>query len=152
MVPSLIFGVVGVGLALGARYIRESQPVAAPPAPMVSAAPLVPVAAPVSSSEPVVEDAPSTAVDQAPQEFPLTEAEQKKVGKDEGVLEVVAGRRHEVWVDGKKIGRGVVKVVLAADGSTYEVTVKMKDEERVRTVTVKKGMRVRLRVAPPWSR
>jgi hypothetical protein len=83
--------------------------------------------------------------------LPLAEGDQ--VGPGEGLLEVVAGRNDEIYVNGQLIGKGpVVKVALKAVPDPYEVRVKLRGEERVRYAVVKESKRVRMRVAPPWSR
>ena len=86
-------------------------------------------------------------------ELPLSEEDIAKLGDGQGMLEVVAGRDSEVLIDGKVVGKGpVVKVPLDAKKDVYEVRVKLSGEERVRYVNVLEGKRLRLRVAPPWSR
>ncbi|MCA9617485.1 MAG: hypothetical protein KC731_00595, partial [Myxococcales bacterium] len=167
-VMPLVFGVLGVGLAVGARWYREQQPYA-PPAPVP--APLPTTTAPpqmeatpeaVEPARPRAEESPDEEPEQdeprdlAPAEtieLPLTKTEIAKLDAGQGLLEIVAGQKNKILVGGKKVGRGpVVKVPLAARPDPYEVRVQMKGEERVRYVIVKEGVRVRLRVAPPWSR
>jgi hypothetical protein len=88
-----------------------------------------------------------------PIELPLTDDEAAALKTGQGLAEIVAGRDHEVSVDGKVVGRGpVVKVALDARQEPYEVRVKMEGEERVRYLTMQPAKRLRLRVAPPWSR
>ena len=83
----------------------------------------------------------------------MSKKEAAKLKKGHALLEVVAGRGHTVFVDGKRVGQGpVVKVPVKATAQPHEVRVKMKGEERVRYVVVKPMTRLRLRVAPPWSR
>lgn len=154
-----VFGLVGIGLAVGARYMREQQP-PPPPAPVVAPveAPAEgpgaePPAAEAEAREAPEAEAPEPAVNDKPVELPLTDEEAKKLRKGEGMLEVVAGQNDVVFVDGKKRGSGpVVKVPLAAKDDVYEVRVKKRNEERVDYVVVKAGVRTRLRMAPPWSR
>jgi DNA-binding response OmpR family regulator len=160
----MAFGAIGVSLAVGARWYREQQPYSATPPPAQLQAPLPPV--PTAAAPPV--QAP-TQTDQAPEdeagqeqgapepdpaiELPLTKEEIAKLKDGQGVLEVVAGRKNQVFVEGRKVGRGpVVTLPLEARDEPYEVRVKMEGEERVRYVVVKKGVRRRVRVAPPWSR
>jgi hypothetical protein len=69
------------------------------------------------------------------------------------MLEVVAGTKDTIFVDGRLIGEGPTqKLPLAPRREPYEIRVKLRGEERVRFVTVKQGRLARLRVAPPWSR
>jgi DNA-binding response OmpR family regulator len=160
----LIFGVVGIGLAVGARWIREHQPVTPPPAP----APPTPVPAPtptVASEEsapepqgaaedfePPKED-DKEAPGEEPVELPVSKKDKSALKANEGLLEVVVGRNDKVFVDGKLAGTGpVVKAVVAATPEPHEVRVKLRGEERVRYVVVPAGKRMRVRVAPPWSR
>ena len=83
--------------------------------------------------------------------LPLTQDDE--VGKGEGMLEVVAGKNDKIYVNGQLMGKGpVVKVTLKAVPDPYEVRVKLRGEERVRYAVVKEGKRIKLRVAPPWSR
>lgn len=159
-VVPLIFGVIGVALAIGARWYREQQPypMPAPPAQLPAPMPPVPTVTtptqtdqvPPAPDETEEEDAgePDPAI-----ELPLTKEEIAKLKDGQGVLEVVAGRKNTVRVEGKKVGRGpVVTLPLEARDEPYEVRVEMKGEERVRYIVVKKGVRMRVRVAPPWSR
>jgi DNA-binding response OmpR family regulator len=152
-----VFGVLGIGLAVGARYMREHQPPPALPVPITApadAAPIIagPADAPAAAI-PTKAEEDSPPVENQPVEMPLTDEEAKKLRKGEGLLEVVVGQNDVVFVDGKKRGSGpVVKVPLAPKDDVYEVRVKMRDEERVNYVLVKAGVRTRLRVAPPWSR
>jgi len=84
-------------------------------------------------------------------EYALNKGEE--VGKGEGVLEVVAGKNDEIYVNGQLIGKGpMVKATLKAVADPYEIRVKLRGEERVRYAVVKEAKRVRLRVAPPWAR
>ncbi len=156
----LLFGLAGVGLAIGARYMRENQPYEPQPAPLVITPQVADEAAAAEAEGPPrAPEAPgaeaddvSAAYDQ-PVELPLSKSEAAKLAKDQGLLEVVAGRGHEVFVDGKSVGRGpVVKVPVKATAQPHEVRVKLKGEERVRYVVMKPNTRLRLRLAPPWSR
>jgi DNA-binding response OmpR family regulator len=156
-VVPLAFGVVGVALAIGARWYREHQPTTAPPPPAHQAAPLPPAAAPPGPLAPNTE-APSApaeraSVPQLPEELPLSDADKNALQEGQGLLEVVAGRNDKVFVDGKLIGKGpVVKVPLQAGPQPHEIRVKLRGEERVRYATLKAGVRTRIRIAPPWSR
>lgn len=153
----LVFGLLGVGLAIGARYMRERQPLVPQPAPLVitpqvdeQADPQGPIGAPPAMNEP---EAEPPAPNEQPVELPLSKKEAAKLQKDEGLLEIVAGRGHEISVDGKAVGKGpVVKVPVKATAQPHEVRVKMKGEERVQYVVIKPHTRLRLRIAPPWSR
>jgi len=69
------------------------------------------------------------------------------------LLEIVAGRKDKIYVDGRLLGRGPLrKLRLKADGKTHEIRVKLRGEERVRYVVMKPAVRLRIRIAPPWSR
>ena len=161
LVP-MVFGTLGIALAIGARWYREQQPYPMPPPPAQVPAPLPPpvgpaptAAAPTAPAPSEASDSPGDPEDDTDQavELPLTKDEIAKLEDGQGILEVVAGRKNRVRVDGKEVGRGpVVKVPLQAREEPYEVRVEMKGEERVRYVVVKEGVRMRLRVAPPWSR
>ncbi len=148
----LLFGVVGVCMAIGARWMRDSAPVPAPTLPATDEAapapqePIEKASAPDSSQV----DTPPAA---RPQIFDLTPKERASLRTGQGLLEVVAGRRHKIAVDGKEIGVGPVqKVALDAREKTYEINVTMLGEQRVRYVRVTMDKRTRIRVAPPWSR
>ena len=149
-----MFGVVGISLAVGARWMRE-QPSESPQAPaeqptLPAQAPApTPVVAPAPEPEQSTEAKPHDG--DLPRELPLGEGDE--VGEGEGMLEVVAGKSDKIYVNGKLIGKGpVVKVTLKAVPDPYEVRVKLRGEERVRYAVVKEGKRIKLRVAPPWSR
>lgn len=152
----IVFGVVGIALALGARWMREhrSAPEPAAPTPPAQQA-AVPAQTPIAAAPNAQPSAPSEAStpsrSDAPQELPLTKDD--AVGPGEGMLEVVAGKSDKIYVNGKLIGQGPVqKVTLKAVPDPYEVRVKMLGEERVRYAVVKEGKRIKLRVAPPWKR
>ncbi len=159
----LAFGVLGISLAVGARWLRDERrggepaapPHALPPAAVVPAVPPTAVAPP-AAQVPNALPAPAPSAEPArdaelPAEFPLTEDDQ--VGKGEGLLEIVAGRNDQIYVNGQLVGKGpMVKMALKAVPTPYEVRVKLRGEERVRYAVVKEGKRIRLRVSPPWSR
>ncbi len=153
----LVFGIVGVGLAIGARYMREREPLDPPPPMIITPQLDEPGAAEVPAGLPPPQ-APATpkeavAPGEQPVELPLSKKEAAKLKKGQGLLEVVAGRGHKIFVDGVDVGRGpVVKVPVKATAQPHEIRVKMKGEERVRYVVVKPKTRLRIRVAPPWSR
>ncbi|MBW2522768.1 MAG: response regulator [Deltaproteobacteria bacterium] len=149
----LVFGLAGISLAVGARWMREQPPAPAPvpaeqpSAPVQAPAPPVPATPPEESEQ---EQAKPHDGD-LPRELPLAKGDE--VGEGEGMLEVVAGKSDKIYVNGKLIGKGpVVKVTLKAVPDPYEVRVKLRGEERVRYAVVKEGKRVRLRIAPPWTR
>ena len=158
LVP-LMFGVIGIALAIGARWYREHQPSPVtppqtqPPAAQpqqINGLPAPPT--PPSKLQSTDQLEPDAAKDK-PVELPLSDKDAAKLKKNEGLLEIVAGRDNEVSVDGTVAGMGpVVKVALAQKDEPYEIRVKMRGEERVRYVHVQPGKRLRLRVAPPWSR
>jgi DNA-binding response OmpR family regulator len=147
IVLPIVFGLAGIALAVGARWLREHQPL--PPEPPPVAAPAQQPAA----AEPVAEEpAPETVESAEAEELPLTDKQKSKLHDGQGLLEVVAGKNDEVAVDGRSIGKGVVQLPLEARDEPYEIRVKMRGEERVRYAVVKPGVRMRVRVAPPWQR
>ncbi|WP_441290468.1 response regulator [Sorangium sp. KYC3313] len=107
----------------------------------VAAAPAPAVAGPIgeTTSNPVL-----------PEDLPLTAGH--KVPEGQGMLEVIAGVGDTLFVDGRKVGTGSVKLPLAPKDGVYEIRAKLRDEERVRFAVVKAGRLTRLRVAPPWRR
>jgi CheY-like chemotaxis protein len=148
----LLFGLVGVCMAIGARWMRDSAPAPAPtlPAPDKAApASGQPIKkAPAADSSPV-----DTSPAARPEIFELTPKERASLRTGQGLVEVVAGRGHKIAVDGKELGAGPVrKVALEAREKTYEIRVTMLGEQRVRYVMVTADKRTRIRVAPPWSR
>jgi CheY-like chemotaxis protein len=158
----LLFAVAGIALAVGARWMRHGPPATvAPPAPKAAAA-TAPGQLPASRPNPALpakteakpKEAPAAEEPAAlPVELPLSKKDRKRLKRGEGLLEVVAGRNHKIFVDGRLIGRGPVKKVpLKAGDQRHEIRVKMRGEERVRYVVMRKGVRLRVRVAPPWSR
>jgi hypothetical protein len=154
----LIFGLIGIILAVGARWWRERPPVTPPPAPPAELQAPPPPATDATGSEPVA-PGPRADLDRAPQphelpvELPLSEKDAAMLNKGEGLLEVVAGRSDEIYVGHQLIGKGPsVKIPLPARAEPHEVRVKLRGEERVRYVVVQEGKRIRLRVAPPWTR
>ncbi|MEM9691513.1 MAG: response regulator [Myxococcota bacterium] len=156
----VVFGAVGIALALGARWYRQRPtpppaPVAVVAAPPVAQAPPPPApAAPPPPEVKAPEDGKTVALPPSePEVFDLTKKEKEKLKKKQGLLEVVAGRGHVIFIDGKKVGKGpVVRKAIAGGAQPHEIRVRMKGEERVRYVKVERGKRTRLRVAPPWSR
>lgn len=98
-----------------------------------------PAASPVSKEEGTVED------------LPVRKSDQLKKGQ--GLLEVVSGKSDSIYIDGKAMGSGpTVSVPLKARAEPYELKVKLRNEERVRSVAVKEGRITRVRLAPPWQR
>ena len=168
MLAPVFFAVVGLGLAFGARWWRFEQPAAAPgaaPGAALADATLEPVEGPAAaqlappaardataSEAPAASGAEEAAMGSAPSEVALSDKELRAVGAGKGVIEVVAGKRDEIFVDGKSLGFGPSqRAVVAADGRRLDVRVKLRGEERVRYVIAKEGVRLRLRIAPPWS-
>jgi len=148
----ILFGVIGIGLAIGARWYREQQPVMPPPAPQQLQAPVPTIEGPQSPTTTTGMVTPA-ATAELPVELPLSDQDAAKLKEGVGILEVVAGRDDVVYIGGERVGKGpVVKVPLMAQNEPYEVRVKLRGEQRVRYVIVKAGKRLRLRVAPPWSR
>ncbi len=168
----LLFAIIGVSLAIGARWWRQNraaplpateptpavqphavgapgqaQPARAPAQPPVSPAP-TPAPADNDSTPPNTPLAPEQAI-----ELPLSKKQRAKLRAGEGLLEIVAGRKDKIYVDGRLLGRGPLrKLRLKADGKTHEIRVKLRGEERVRYVVMKPAVRLRIRIAPPWSR
>jgi CheY-like chemotaxis protein len=161
----ILFAVVGVALAVGARYwrYRDAPPmpqsmrpeVHTPGMPVPNAPPGAAVQEPkvvdgASEAQTETESAPRP--DEPPQEIPLNARERKKVEAGQGLLEIVAGRSDDIFLDGRRIGDGPVqRIAVPAGAQPHEVRVKMRGEERVRYVVAKEGVKIRLRVAPPWS-
>jgi len=148
----LLFGVVGVCMAIGARWMRDSAPAPAPTLPAANdAAPAdrKPIEKAAATDSSPVDTSPAA----RPQIFELTPKERASLRAGQGLLEVVAGRGHKIAVDGKEIGVGPVRRVgLEVREKTYEIRVTMLGEQRVRYVKVTADKRTRIRVAPPWSR
>ncbi|MBM4357405.1 MAG: DUF4388 domain-containing protein [Deltaproteobacteria bacterium] len=186
----VLFAVVGVALAVGARWWRyqdHQAAVLAPPAPaaaepaalrdaaepklgapppspsataavteappadaLVAAPPLGDEAPPAPTADEASAEAPK---EEPPQEVALSAKERKRLPPEHGILEVVAGRKDEIVIDGKRAGMGPIqRVSLPAGEERHEVRIRLRGEERVRYVTVKPGVKLRLRMAPPWSR
>jgi CheY-like chemotaxis protein len=155
----ILLAVAGTMFAVGARIARERETASSAPAPVV-----VPAEAPAPTA--VVVPA-TTALKGAPlaqdrregetpdypiaQDLPLRPDD--KVAAGQGMLEVLAGSRDTIHIDGRLAGNGpIIKMPLEPRGEPYEIRVKLRGEERVRFVLVKEGRLTRLRVAPPWSR
>ncbi|MSP26041.1 MAG: response regulator [Myxococcales bacterium] len=161
------FAIAGIALALGARSGRFQRSQDGEPAPVVAvAAPLSPAPAPAEPAgdplldaahlAPAAETSDGAAVeassDDVPGEAALSAKELVAAGAGKGVIEIVAGRKDEIFVDGKSLGFGPSKrIAVTADGQRHEVRVKLRGEDRVRYVVAKEGVRIRVRVAPPWS-
>lgn len=149
------FAVLGVGLAVGARWFREHpipEPVAAvAPAPAPVEAPAQAVAAPAPETAAPPAAAQPPVVDPAAEDLALRSDD--KVAADQGMLEIVAGSGNSIYVDGRLVGKGpVVKLPVSARTEPYQVRVELRGEDQVRFVAVKAGRLARLRVAPPWTR
>lgn len=147
----VLFAVAAFVFAVGARLSRERELRAAAP-------PATPLASPPAPAEVAIEPAPepagpvgeSAANPVLPEDLPLPAGEATAEGQ--GVLEVIAGPNDAVYVDGRAVGTGTVKVPLAPKGDAYEIRAKLRGEERVRFARVLAGRLTRLRVAPPWRR
>jgi hypothetical protein len=152
----IVLAVAGTVFAIGARIARERE--TAPSAPLAPAEAPAPAAAALPEAAGVKAD--SVARDRREgessdypiaQDLPLRSGD--KVAPGQGLLEVSAGSRDTIYIDGRLAGNGpVVKMPLEPRGEPYEIRVKLRGEERVRFVLVKEGRLTRLRVAPPWSR
>ena len=125
------------------REHRPAQPPMGPPMEEAATAP------PAEKSV----EAEATATEEPPEELPLAGEDKARLREGQALLEIVVGRQDQVFVDGKDAGRGpVVKIAVDAGDAPHEIRAKLRGEERVRYVTVRPGTRVRVRVAPPWSR
>ena len=143
----VLFGAAGIALAVGARWMREHRP--APPPPMEE--PASEPAAEPRAEKPIEPEA--AAPEEPPEELPLSGEDKARLREGQALLEIVVGRQDQVFVDGKDAGRGpVVKLAVDAGEAPHEIRAKLRGEERVRYVTIRPGTRVRVRVAPPWSR
>jgi len=119
----------------------STTPTDTPPGaqPAADGEPSNPAPSPVSKEEGTVED------------LPVRKSDQLKKGQ--GLLEVVSGKSDSIYIDGKAMGSGpTVSVPLKARDEPYELKVKLRNEERVRSVAVKEGRITRVRLAPPWQR
>ncbi|MGK3969720.1 response regulator [Sorangium sp. So ce118] len=165
----VLFAVAAFVFAVGARLSRDHElqgapPPALPPAP--PAAELAAAAGATGAALPAVATAPAAAAVPVgvaagpvgetttnpvlPEDLPL--AAEHKVPEGHGMLEVIAGAGDALFVDGRPVGTGSVKLPLAPKGGAYEIRAKLRDEERVRFALVKAGRLTRLRIAPPWRR
>src|SRR5262249_30297378 len=106
-------------------------PAAAPPqAAVATAAATSPVAAAPAAQDRREGETPDYPV---AQDLPLRADD--KVAPGQGMLEVLAGSRDTVHVDGRLAGNGpVIKMPLESRGEPYEVRVNLRGEERVRFV------------------
>jgi hypothetical protein len=151
MIMWTLFAVAAFIFAVGARLSRDHELRAAePPAPPPPAPPAaVETAAPAEAASGAAGE--SAANPATPEDLPLPA--DAKVPDGQGLLEVVAGGSDALYVDGRPVGTGTVKVMLAPKASgAYEIRAKLRDEERVRFAIVKPGRTTRLRIAPPWRR
>lgn len=172
----VLFAVAAFVFAVGARLSRDHElqgaPLAAPPpsppatepaaagTPGAAVTPAVAVAPGAAVAPAVVDAAPTgvaagpvgetTANPALPEDLPLPAGH--KVPEGHGMLEVTAGSGDTLFVDGRKVGTGSVKLPLAPKAGVYEIRAKLRDEERVRFALVKAGRLTRLRIAPPWRR
>ncbi|WP_437528176.1 response regulator [Sorangium sp. So ce726] len=166
----VLFAVAAFVFAVAARLSRDHElqgasppsdqpsPPAAEPAtaaPLGAAVPAVAgssgvVAASVAATPAAGPIGETTANPVLPEDLPL--AAEHKVPEGQGMLEVIAGAGDTLFVDGRKVGSGSVKLPLAPKDGAYEIRAKLRDEERVRFAVVKAGRLTRLRVAPPWRR
>ncbi|MBI4956377.1 MAG: hypothetical protein HY908_30450, partial [Myxococcales bacterium] len=162
----LMFGAVGVALALGARWMPGRAEAPPPPAQLAAEPEATDVEAPPAAEglppgalpdEPAGRAATPSGPEpvdpgaELPLELPLDPKD--SVAQGEGVVEIVAGKKDKIYVDGKLIGEGpAARVTVKARAEPYEVRVKMGGEDRVRYVAAREGKKMRLRVAPPWSR
>ncbi|WP_437831833.1 response regulator [Sorangium sp. So ce1153] len=165
----VLFAVAAFVFAVGARLSRDhelqgppppAQPPAPPPAELAAAAGVPGAAQPAAATAPAAAAVPAgvaagpvgetTTNPVLPEDLPLTA--EHKVPEGHGVLEVIAGAGDELFVDGRPVGTGSVKLPLAPKGGAYEIRAKLRDEERVRFALVKAGRLTRLRIAPPWRR
>ncbi|WP_437733158.1 response regulator [Sorangium sp. So ce1335] len=168
----VLFAVAAFVFAVGARLSRDHElqgaAPSAPPPPSAAdpAAAAPPGAAAPAAVVPGAAAAPAVDATQAgavaaptgetaespvlPEDLPLPA--EHKVPEGQGMLEVIAGSGDTLYVDGRKVGTGSVKLPLAPKSGVYEIRAKLRDEERVRFALVKAGRLTRLRIAPPWRR
>ncbi|WP_437876099.1 response regulator [Sorangium sp. So ce513] len=170
----VLFAIAAFVFAVGARLSREHElqgaqaaaPPQLPPAAEPTAAGTPGAAAPAgaaaatASGAAAADAAPAgaaaaptgetTADPVLPEDLPLTA--EHKVPAGHGMLEVTAGSGDTLYVDGRKVGTGSVKLPLAPKAGPYEIRAKLRDEERVRFAVVKADRLTRLRIAPPWRR
>jgi hypothetical protein len=146
------FAVVACVFAVAMRWSRQQpapQPAPPPAAAPQASADVAPAASATAAPAGTTQESSDESV--SAQELPLRDED--KVGRGQGMLEVVAGASDNIYVDGKLVGPGPIrKLPLAPRSSPYEVRVKLRGEERVRFVSIKEGKLIRVRVAPPWSR
>lgn len=152
--------IAGVAFAVWARSARQA-PIPEPTPPQSAAAQTTPSALPDAPPPGVEAAAEADAANPAPipskdqeghiEDLPLRKSDQLKKGQ--GLLEVVTGKSDSIYIDGKAMGSGpTVSVPLKARDQPYELKVKLRNEERVRSVAVKEGRITRVRLAPPWQR
>ncbi|WP_437505300.1 response regulator [Sorangium sp. So ce1099] len=165
----VLFAVAAFVFAVGARLSRDHELQGAPPPALPPGQPAAEPAAAAGApgaALPAVATAPAAAAVPAgvaagpvgetttnpvlPEDLPLTA--EHKVPEGHGMLEVIAGAGDALFVDGRPVGTGSVKLPLAPKGGAYEIRAKLRDEERVRFALVKAGRLTRLRIAPPWRR
>ncbi|WCQ96858.1 response regulator [Sorangium sp. Soce836] len=170
----VLFAVAAFVFAVAARLSRDHElqgapPPAEPASPPAAESPAAAAPAAADTSGAVTPGSAGTAVAAAapaaaaagpvgetttnpvlPEDLPL--AAGHKVPEGHGMLEVIAGSGDTLFVDGRKVGTGSVKLPLAPKDGAYEIRARLRDEERVRFALVKAGRLTRLRIAPPWRR
>lgn len=72
------------------------------------------------------------------------------LGAGKGMIEVETGGKQAIYVDGAFVGRGPLRRVPVSAGS-YEVRTKDDNRERVDSVAVKAGKRMRLPLGEVWK-
>jgi CheY-like chemotaxis protein len=152
--------VAGIVFAVWARSARQAPiPEPVPPQSPTAQADAAPQSAPpagdVAKPEPAgpapVGKGDAKTEEGSVEDLPLRKSDELKKGQ--GLLEVVTGKSDSVYIDGKAMGSGpTVSVPLKAREEPYELKVKLRNEERVRSVAVKEGRITRVRLAPPWQR
>jgi hypothetical protein len=163
----LLFAVAGLTFAVGARLSRDSdlsrgepsalRAIGALPAGPTASAPLAPSASANDGSRPSA--APTTQLSAAaaltdpslPQDGPLRPDDNVPPGH--GLLEVTAGPKESIYLDGALLGTGpLAKRVLAPRPDPYEIRVTSNGDPRTRYALVKEGRLTQVRMSPPWSR
>lgn len=139
---------VGGGVFLARSEAPRASTGGAPPVASPEAAPVAPPVAPPVTPPHTPPAAASAEVAPPYDDLPLPEGETTKDG--EGMIEIVAGKRDEVSVDKRALGKGTVRTRVAA--GVHEVRSKRVGEEQPMVVHVKPGRLARVDLRAPWRR
>src|SRR4029078_5538368 len=116
---------------------KPTDAAAEAPKPVETAAPEAPKGPGESKGNPIL-----------PTESPLRDTDQVPPGQ--GMLEIVAGTSDTIFIDGQQVGNGpVIKRALAPRKEPYEIRVKLRGEERVRFVLIKRARLSKVLISPP---